>query len=104
MTVKELLCLRLAGDEKTNFYRNINVRLILLRHLITFVFFVLLKFSKQAIVSIGEFHTAKLYFLDMKKKPITFEYKEGLALVNLNGKDFYIKIFPDGKVVEYYEE
>jgi len=27
-----------------------------------------------------------------------------LALVNLNGKDFYIKIFPDGKVVEYYEE
>jgi len=33
VTVKELLRLRLAGDEKTNFYRNINVRLILLRHL-----------------------------------------------------------------------
>ena len=32
------------------------------------------------------------------------DFKEGLAKVELNGKDFYIKIFPDGKVVEYYEE
>jgi len=27
-----------------------------------------------------------------------------LAQVELNGKEFYIKIFPDGKVVEYYDE
>jgi hypothetical protein len=27
-----------------------------------------------------------------------------LARVELNGKDFYIKIFPDGKIVEYYDE
>ena len=39
VTVKELLRLRLAGDEKTNFYRNINVRLILLRHLQEKIFF-----------------------------------------------------------------
>jgi hypothetical protein len=31
-------------------------------------------------------------------------FYEGLARVELNGKDFYIKIFPDGKVVEYYDE
>jgi hypothetical protein len=24
--------------------------------------------------------------------------------VKLNGKYFYIKVFPDGKVVEYYDE
>jgi hypothetical protein len=29
---------------------------------------------------------------------------EGLAFVKLNGKEFCIKVFPDGKVVEYYEE
>jgi hypothetical protein len=32
------------------------------------------------------------------------EFHEGLTLVKLNGKYFYIKVFPDGKVVEYYEE
>jgi hypothetical protein len=32
------------------------------------------------------------------------DFKEGLAWVKLNGKEFYIKIFPDGKIVEYYEE
>jgi hypothetical protein len=33
-----------------------------------------------------------------------WNFQEGLAWVELNGKDFYIKVFPDGKVVEYYEE
>jgi len=32
------------------------------------------------------------------------DFHEGLARVKLNGKDFYIKVFPDGKIVEYYEE
>ena len=32
------------------------------------------------------------------------DFKEGLAWVELNGKGFYIKVFPDGKVVEYYEK
>ena len=31
-------------------------------------------------------------------------FHEGLARVKLNEKEFYIKVFPDGKVVEYYEE
>jgi hypothetical protein len=29
---------------------------------------------------------------------------EGLAWVELNGKDFYIKVFPDGKIIEYYDD
>jgi hypothetical protein len=32
------------------------------------------------------------------------DFHEGLARVKFNGKEFYIKVFPDGKVVEYYEE
>ena len=31
-------------------------------------------------------------------------FQEGLAKVELNEKKFYIKVFPDDKVVEYYEE
>jgi hypothetical protein len=31
-------------------------------------------------------------------------FHEGLAGVELNEKRFYIKIFPDGKVVKYYDE
>jgi hypothetical protein len=31
-------------------------------------------------------------------------FYEGLSQVRLNGKYFYIKVFPDGKVVEYYDE
>jgi hypothetical protein len=27
-----------------------------------------------------------------------------LARVKLNEKDFYIKVFPDGRVIEYYDE
>jgi hypothetical protein len=37
----------------------------------------------------------------------SFGFQEGLARVTLNYKEykeFYIKVFPDGKVVEYYEE
>jgi hypothetical protein len=33
-----------------------------------------------------------------------YDFHEGFARVELNGKDFYIKVFPDGKAVEYYDE
>ena len=33
-----------------------------------------------------------------------YDFHEGLAEVVLNKKEFYIKIFPDGKIVEYYEK
>ena len=32
------------------------------------------------------------------------DFDKNLLFVKLNGKDFYIKVFPDGKVVEYYDE
>jgi mannose-6-phosphate isomerase-like protein (cupin superfamily) len=31
-------------------------------------------------------------------------FHEGLASVSLNGKDFYIKVFPNGKIIEYYDD
>jgi nickel-dependent lactate racemase len=53
----------------------------------------------------------KYGFIDKTGKEIVppkyddaWDFQEGLARVKLNEKDFYIKVFPDGKVVEYYEE
>ncbi len=34
----------------------------------------------------------------------SWDFHEGLAPVELNGKTFYIKLFPDGRVVEYYDK
>jgi hypothetical protein len=40
--------------------------------------------------------------------PPTYDYIEGfdenLVKVKLRQKTFYVQLFPDGKVVEYYEE
>ena len=38
------------------------------------------------------------------KYVLVLGFGEGLAGVMLNGNTFYIKVFPDGKVVEYYDE
>ena len=38
------------------------------------------------------------------KYDVAWSFSKGLARVKLNGKYFYIKIFPDGKIVEYYEK
>jgi mannose-6-phosphate isomerase-like protein (cupin superfamily) len=53
----------------------------------------------------------KVGFVDKTGKEIVtpkyddaWVFHEGLARVKLNGKEFYIKVFPDGRVVEYYEE
>ncbi len=34
----------------------------------------------------------------------SWDFREGLARVERNGKRFYIKLFPDGRVVEYYDK
>ena len=53
----------------------------------------------------------KVGFIDTTGKvilPPKYDYalpfSEGLARVERYGKEFYIKVFPKGKVVEYYEE
>jgi len=53
----------------------------------------------------------KVGFMDKSGKEIvtpkydyTVDFKEGLSGVKLNEKEFYIKVFPEGKIVEYYDE
>jgi len=38
------------------------------------------------------------------KYDYAWDFQESLARVKLNEKDFYIKVFPDGRVIEYYDE
>ena len=53
----------------------------------------------------------KVGFIDKTGKVIVppkydnvLPFHEGLALVRINEKEFYIKVFPEGKIVEYYDE
>jgi hypothetical protein len=52
----------------------------------------------------GLFDAAKARFvLPVKYDEINYDEDLGLFFVSRDGKDFYLKVFPDGKVIEYFD-